>query len=39
VENAASNERVGIGALEPGEQILHQSGDAIRRRSEVDDAA
>jgi len=38
VEHATGKERMGIGALEPSEQILYESGHAVGGRGEVDDA-
>lgn len=37
VEDTADDQRVGIGALEPAEQVLYQAGNAVGGRGEVDD--
>jgi len=37
VEDATGDERMGIGALEPAEQILHEAGNPGGGRCEVDD--
>ena len=37
MEDATGDERMGIGALEPAEQVFHETGDEMGRWSEVDD--
>lgn len=37
MEDATGDERVGIGALEPAEQVFHEAGDEMCRWSEVHD--